>query len=177
MTDKLAKNNNISIDKYYHQLLQSIKNVTQHNTMLIIYKDALNEWATVWQLLISIKKCQTLEVGSQNKLCNSTAATHYQIGSDVIPAVDSVINLGISIDGSLKFSQHISNIIVKAAARCHPILKCFLSKDTNTRMKAFKTYVRPLLEYNSSVWSPHLLRDINSIERVQRRFIKRLRVG
>ena len=42
-------------------------------------------------------------------------------------------------------------------------------------MKAFKTYVRPLLEYNSSVWSPHLLRDINSIERVQRRFTKRLR--
>ena len=42
-------------------------------------------------------------------------------------------------------------------------------------MKAFKTYVRPLLEYNSSVWSPHLLRDINSIERVQRRFTKSLR--
>ena len=113
-------------------------------------------------------------MGSQNKLCNSTAATHYQIGSDVIPAVDSVTDLGITIDGSLKFSQHISNIIVKASARCHLILKCFLSKDTNTLMKVFKTYVRPLLEYNSSVWSPHLLRDINSIERVQRRFTKRL---
>ena len=26
--------------------------------------DALNKWATAWQLLISIKKCQTLEVGT-----------------------------------------------------------------------------------------------------------------
>ena len=41
-------------------------------------------------------------------------------------------------------------------------------------MSAFKTYVRPILEYNSSIWSPSLKKDILTIESVQRRFTKRL---
>ena len=36
-------------------------------------------------------------------------------------------------------------------------------------------YVRPLLEYNSVIWSPSLIKDIDLIEQVQRRFTKSLR--
>jgi len=36
-------------------------------------------------------------------------------------------------------------------------------------------YVRPVLEYNSVTWLPHLKQDIRRIEKVQRRFTKRLR--
>ena len=39
--------------------------------------------------------------------------------------------------------------------------------------RAFVTYVRPLLEYASCVWSPYLLKHIKRIESVQKRF-KRL---
>ena len=35
-------------------------------------------------------------------------------------------------------------------------------------------YVRTLMEYNSVVWSPDLKRDTDAIEKVQRRFTKRL---
>jgi len=38
----------------------------------------------------------------------------------------------------------------------------------------FLVYIRPLVEYNSTAWSPHFKHDINSIESVQRRFTKRL---
>ena len=38
----------------------------------------------------------------------------------------------------------------------------------------YKIFVRPLLEYNTSVWSPHLLRDIDQIESVQRFFTRSL---
>jgi len=36
-------------------------------------------------------------------------------------------------------------------------------------------YVRPVLEYNSVTWLPHLKQDIRRIEKVQRRFTKGLR--
>ena len=36
------------------------------------------------------------------------------------------------------------------------------------------TYVRPILNYSSPIWSPHFLKDISSIERVQRSFTKRI---
>ena len=50
----------------------------------------------------------------------------------------------------------------------------FTSKDRNLLVKAFITYVRPILEYNSSVWSPTSKNEVRRIEAVQRRFIKRI---
>ena len=41
-------------------------------------------------------------------------------------------------------------------------------------LRAFTVYVLPLLEYNSIVWSPQGKQDIEYIERVQRRYTKRL---
>ena len=58
----------------------------------------------------------------------------------------------------------------KANARAKLILKCFLSCDPTFLTKAFTTYVRPLLEYDTVVWNPSCIGDINSIESVQRSF-------
>ena len=50
----------------------------------------------------------------------------------------------------------------------------FVSRARNLLVKVFKVYVRPILEYNSVTWSPMLKKDIVCIEKVQRRFTKRL---
>jgi len=76
----------------------------------------------------------------------------------------------------MKFSSHINNVTVtRASARANLIHKCFMSKEVSLLRRAFTVYVRPLLEYASCVWSPHLITDIQRLERVQRRFTKRLR--
>ena len=41
-------------------------------------------------------------------------------------------------------------------------------------MRAFLVYVRPIVQYNSIIWSPCTARDIDAVESVQRRFTKRL---
>ena len=44
-------------------------------------------------------------------------------------------------------------------------------------MRAFMVYVRPIVEYNSIIWSPSTARrarDTDAVESVQRRFTKRL---
>jgi len=48
------------------------------------------------------------------------------------------------------------------------------SKDPEVLTKAFVVYVRPILEYCSSVWYPSTVTPINKIESVQRSFTKRL---
>ena len=55
------------------------------------------------------------------------------------------------------------------------IYRCFLSRDVELVVRAFKMYVRPLLEHNSVIRLPNTLQDIDAIECVQRRFTKRLR--
>jgi len=73
-------------------------------------------------------------------------------------------------------SEHINAIVQKAQQRANTILRCFVSRDVTLLSRAFIMYVRLLVEYNSVVWSPSLKYEIDLIERVQRRFTKRLPV-
>jgi len=68
--------------------------------------------------------------------------------------------------GHLKFGQHIDLIIHKTLSRVYLNLKTFHSRDISLFVKAYCTYVRPMLEYCSPVWSPHSICLINRIEKV-----------
>ena len=52
--------------------------------------------------------------------------------------------------------------------------KSAIQVSTKLLRKAFTTYVRPLLEYNTYIWSPFDVGSITKIERVQRHFTKRI---
>ena len=86
----------------------------------------------------------------------------------------SVRDLGVVVDCNLNFAEHISITTRKALLRCKLILKCFCSRNSDLLVKAYVTYVRPLLEYASSVWSPHHLHLISKLEKVQKYFTKRI---
>jgi len=64
------------------------------------------------------------------------------------------------------FYDHIATIAQKGHQRANLIHRCFTSKDRNLIVKAFITYVRPVLEYNSPVWSPTSKNEIRGIEAV-----------
>jgi len=98
---------------------------------------------------------------------------NYVLNTHVLEKVD-VRDLGVHVDCSLKFDRHISFIVHKAMTRARLILKCFLSGDCELLFKAYCVYVRPLLEYCSAVWSPHLKSLVVKMESVQQFFTKRL---
>ena len=52
------------------------------------------------------------------------------------------------------------------------ILRSFHFRDKSNFLKLYKTYVRPHLEFSAPVWSPWLQKDIDILERVQRKFTK-----
>ena len=54
------------------------------------------------------------------------------------------------------------------------IHRCFLSRCSSNLIRAYKTYVRPLVEYAPQVWSPHTKSLLGLVEGVQRSFTKRL---
>ena len=135
--------------------------------------DRLTEWANVWQLTISIQKCSIMQVGSKQKLADGPLH-QFHLCNNVLKYVNVVNDLGVLIDSHLTFEAHIDNVVQKAAQRSYLIFKSFQSRNREILVRAFKTYVRPLLEVNSQVWSPYLLKDIRRLEAVQRRFTKKL---
>ena len=54
------------------------------------------------------------------------------------------------------------------------IFRAFETRDMRFLIDLFRICVRPVLEYASHVWCPHLKVDITLIERVQRMFTKRI---
>jgi len=78
------------------------------------------------------------------------------------------------VDSNLTFHSHIDKIAARTFIRSNLILKCFVSRDISTLMRAFTVYVRPIWEYASCVWSPYRMGQIKQIESVQRSFTKRL---
>ena len=71
-------------------------------------------------------------------------------------------------------SSHCAKIHAKARRICGVILHSFVTRDHNVLMKAFNTYVLPILMYSSCVWSPKLAKNINIIESVLGSFSYRL---
>jgi len=76
---------------------------------------------------------------------------------------------------NLSMSRHISEITTKAHQRANCILGSFTSGDEDLLIRAFIVYVRPIVEYSGIIWSPHSRHDIDTVEKVQRRFTKRPR--
>ena len=98
----------------------------------------------------------------------------YRIDSWSVVPVKNVVDLGVTIDSRLKFSTHINGIAAKAHKRANLIIRCFISCDLTSLVRAFTTYVRPMLEYCTVAWNPMLKKDIETLEKVQRRFTKRI---
>jgi len=84
--------------------------------------DRLAYWSQMWQLSISYKKCAVMQLDN-----NSSSRTDhsYTVASNPITNVDVVKDLGIFVDKSLTFSNHICHIVTRAFTRANLIHKCF----------------------------------------------------
>jgi hypothetical protein len=83
-------------------------------------------------------------------------------------------DIGVTIDAKLNFEKHIQTQVNKANQIVGIIRKSFKYLDFKTFCLLFKSLVRPILEYASSVWNPYKTKDIEAIENVQRRATKML---
>ncbi|KAF8382676.1 hypothetical protein PRIPAC_71818, partial [Pristionchus pacificus] len=121
-----------------------------------------------WNLPLNETKCTVVHYG------NLSPRAQYLINGTPLSVSPSIKDLGVLMQSSLKFNDHISRIVSKARAKVNLIFKCFFSTEPGLYSRAFSTFVRPLLEYGSVVWSPHTVTLANHIEGVQRNFSKRL---
>ncbi|KAF8382431.1 hypothetical protein PRIPAC_71573 [Pristionchus pacificus] len=126
------------------------------------------EWSKEWNLPLNEMKCTVVHYG------NLSPRAQYLINGTPLSVSPSIKDLGVLMQSSLKFNDHISRIVSKARAKVNLIFKCFFSTEPGLYSRAFSTFVRPLLEYGSVVWSPHTVTLANHIEGVQRNFSKRL---
>jgi len=134
--------------------------------------DALINWANrpIWQLSISVNKCCVRNVD------RVISNVNVNINGAILLAVEHTRDLGVVVSSDLSPSLHVSEIAGKAHKCAALIHKTFVCRDANILLRAYLVYVRPLLEFNSVIWSSHTVKNItaSAVQSVQRRFTKRL---
>ena len=81
-------------------------------------------------------------------------------------------DLGVYITSNLKPGEQCARACKRAMSVLGMIRRHFRGLDKEEFMILYKTYVRPHLEYCVQVWNPTLKKDIECLERVQRRATK-----
>ena len=126
----------------------------------------LYDWCNEWGLKFNVCKTRVLHMGNNN------LNFAYTVGGERLKVVSEIQDLGIYFSQNLKFATHIKHICKTANYRLYLLRKCFKCSNLDFRIKMYTTYIRPVLEGCSTVWSPYLLKDINDIESVQKRFLR-----
>ncbi len=129
---------------------------------------SLFEWAQQNGLVLALEKTVVMHLGNNNP------NRKYRVNDTELNETCVTKDLGVIFSSNLKCADHIGSICKKAFARVNLIYIAFYSRQLSFLVQMFKTYVRPTLEYASEVWSPHLKKDIDLIERVQKYFTQRL---
>jgi hypothetical protein len=117
-------------------------------------------------MTFNVDKCVVMHVVYNNK------HNSYKLGSNELKSSDKEKDLGITVDSTLKFSEQCS-VAVKSANRILGLIKRTInSRSKEIIIKLYKALVRPKLEYCVQAWRPFLRKNIDSLERVQKRATK-----
>ena len=95
--------------------------------------------------------------------------SQYLLHGQVLESVTGSKYLGVEISSNLLFNSHIQNITTSASRSLGVLKRNIRSKIPELREMTYKTLVRPLVEYSSSVWSRYTKSNIARLEMVRRR--------
>jgi ribonuclease P/MRP protein subunit RPP40 len=126
----------------------------------------LDKWSSKWQMKFNTEKCSVIHLGKNN------AQNKYKLGNAVLTSSDKERDLGIIVDKTMKFSEHINSVVGSANSILGMISRNITCKNKNIVTRLYKALVRPKLEFCVQAWRPYLRKDIDKIERVQHRATK-----
>ena len=144
------------------------RNIYSPSDCLILQDDLdrLAQWEADWQMKFSVAKCHSLRVSRH--LPDKQIKFEYSLHQQILEQVQSAKYLGITITDDLDWGQHISEITSKATRTLGFLRSNLAFAPRQTKDVAYKTLVRPQLEYASPIWHPYVKTQIQQVEKVQR---------
>ena len=128
--------------------------------------DSLANWITLHHLTLNVRKCKSLLVSRKHSYLSGQSINVF---GQILEKVESYKYLGVIINSTLTWSDHISRVCSRARQQLGLLYRQFYGDSSTSTLKAlYITQVRPHLEYATPVWDPHLSKDINALESVQR---------
>ena len=130
-----------------------------------------NNYCSLNHLQLSLNKCKIITFTKKKKI----STFKYTLSGKNLVRVNSIKDLGITLDNKLHLDVHIQNIINKAYKMYGFIMRsCNKFVNASTFIYLYKSLVRPQLEYGVPIWNPLYEKYNHSIEMVQKKFLRRI---
>ena len=127
--------------------------------------DRLVKWSEKWQMF-NFGKCKCLHTGHGNLDVN------YKMGDTVLGTTVKEKDLGVTISADMKVSEQCGITASKGNQILGLIRRNITYKDKKLIIPLYQAIFRPRLEYCIRAWRPYRKKDIDTLERIQRRVIK-----
>lgn len=96
----------------------------------------------------------------------------YSINSTPLPSASNRKYLGLTISSDLRWDAHITRVTSTALKRLFFLRRRLRLAPSETKLLAYNTYVRSILEYANVVWFPHTKKLIAKLEGIQRKAVR-----
>ena len=122
-------------------------------------------WSKKWQMRFNATKCYIMRITRKHH----PIIFHYSMHGHILKVKDHHPYLGIELDNTLSWNDHIKKTTAKAHKTLNFLRRNLYRCPTNVKEAAYKTMVRPTLEYACSAWDPGDVGQIKALEKVQRK--------
>ena len=130
----------------------------------------LLDWSNKWKLHFNISKCALVRFSYGTPI---SPASSYCMGDQDIVALDCLRDLGVLVSDDLSWSAHY-DLLCSRAYKIRGLLRRVFNDvfAIAAKTRLYISLVRSQLTYCSVVWRPHLIKDITTLEKIQRRASK-----
>ena len=131
----------------------------------------LELWEKEWSMEFNPDKCEILRIHRKKK----PVIFPYTLHDTTLKSTENAKYLGVTISKNLNWTAHINNITNKAKNSLRFIRRNIKTSNKKLKEAAYKTYIRPQVEYCSTVWHPwqkHLTQRIEMIQRSAARYVQ-----